>query len=131
LNYLKPDDLVFNKTDTLGQGLSISQKIYVFRYRATALYALTADSTGRNLLSLASPASWQFEWSITLRLDKSSPKQELIRATLAAIGKHGFYLTHAALQDLPLDLDAPAVTAPKLPGYSAAGMNPCPTVTKS
>jgi len=48
-------------------------------------------------------------------LDKSSPKQELIKATLAAIKKHGFYLTHAALQALPLDLDAPGVTAPTVP----------------
>ena len=103
-----------NKTDLPGQGLSISQKIYVFRYGATALYALAADSTGRNLPSLAFSASWQFERSITLRLDKSLPKQELIKAALAAIGKHGFYLTHAALQDLPLDLDAPDVTAPKV-----------------
>lgn len=48
------------------------------------------------------PAGWQFEQSITLRLDKSTPKHELIKATLAAIGKHGFYLTHAALQTLPV-----------------------------
>jgi hypothetical protein len=50
-----------------------------------------------------------------LRLDKSSPKHDLIKATLAAIGKHGFYLTHAALQNLPLDLDAPGFTAPTVP----------------
>ena len=89
-----------------GQSLSNSHKIWVFRYGATALYALTADSTGRNLPLYAFPAGWQFERSITLRLDRSSPKHDLIKATLAAIGKHGFYLTHAALQDLPLDLAA-------------------------
>jgi hypothetical protein len=48
-------------------------------------------------------------------LDKSSPKHDLIKATLAAIRKHGFYLTHAALQNLPLDLDAPGFTAPTVP----------------
>lgn len=97
-----------------GQSLSNSHKIWVFRYGATALYALTADSTGRNLPLYAFPAGWQFERSITLRLDRSSPKHDLIKATLAAIGKHGFYLTHAALQDLPLDL-APGFTAPTVP----------------
>jgi hypothetical protein len=86
----------------LGRSLSKSQKIYVFRYEGTALYALTADSTGQNLPWQACPAGWQFEQSITLWLDKSSPKHELIKATLAAIGKHGFYLTHAALQTLPV-----------------------------
>jgi hypothetical protein len=98
-----------------GQSLSNSHKICVFRYGATALYALTADSTGQNLPLLASPVGWQFVQSIMLRLDKSSPKHDLIKATLAAIGKHGFYLTHAALQALPLDFDAPDVTAPTVP----------------
>ena len=83
--------------------LSNSKKIYVFRCGATALYALTADSTGLTLPSNACRAGWQFEQSITVRLDKSSPKHELIRATLDAIAKHGFYLTHAAIQALPVD----------------------------
>jgi len=34
-------------------------------------------------------------------LDSSSLNHELARATLAAIAKHGFYLTHAAIQVLP------------------------------
>jgi len=83
--------------------LSNSKKIYIFRCRATALYALTADSTGLTLPSNACRAGWQFEQSITLRLDKGSRKHELIRATLDAIAKHGFYLTHAAIQALPVD----------------------------
>ena len=98
-----------------GQSLSNSHKIWIFRYGATALYALTVDSTGRNLPLHAFPEGWQFERSITLRLDRSSPKHDLIKATLAAIGKHGFYLTHAALLDLPLDLDALGFTAPTVP----------------
>ena len=83
--------------------LSNSKKIYIFRCRATALSALTADSTGLTLPSNACRAGWQFEQSITLRLDKGSRKHELIRATLDAIAKHGFYLTHAAIQALPVD----------------------------
>jgi hypothetical protein len=86
----------------LDRCLSNSHKIYVFRYGETALYALTADSMGRNLPSQACPAGWRFEQSITLRLDNSSPKHELTKATLAAIAKHGFYLTHAAIHGLPV-----------------------------
>jgi len=40
---------------------------------------------------------------MTLRLDNSSPKYELAEATLAAIVKHGFYLTHAAVHALPVE----------------------------
>jgi hypothetical protein len=82
--------------------LSKSQTIYVFRCGKSALYALTTDSTGQILPSLSPPAAWQFERSITLRLDKSSAKHELIKATLDAIAKHGFYLTHAAIHALPV-----------------------------
>jgi hypothetical protein len=35
---------------------------------------------------------------MTLRLNNNSPKQEIVRATLDAIAKHGFYLTHAAIE---------------------------------
>jgi hypothetical protein len=37
-----------------------------------------------------------------LRLDKNSPNYELIEATLAAIAKHGFYLTHSAIHGFPV-----------------------------
>jgi hypothetical protein len=70
----------------------------------TALYALTNDRFGRNLPSQAGPAGWQLEESVTLRRDKRSPKYELIKATLAAIAKHGFILTHAAIQPLPVTI---------------------------
>jgi hypothetical protein len=33
----------------------------------------------------------------TLRVEKNSPKQEIVRETLAAITKQGFYLTHEAI----------------------------------
>jgi hypothetical protein len=79
-----------------------SHKLYVFRYGTTALYALTTDSTGRNLPSQTGAKSWRFKEPVTLEQDKSSPKYELIKATLAAIAKHGFILTHAAIQPLPV-----------------------------
>lgn len=99
----------------------------MFRYGATALYALTGDSTGQNLPSLASPESWQFERPTTLQLDKGSPKHELIKATLVAIRKNGFYLTHAALHVLPIDLGAPDITAPAVRD-SAFGADADPAV---
>jgi hypothetical protein len=86
----------------LDRHLSNSHKIFVFRCGASALYALTADSTGRNLPSAACPAGWRFEQSITLHFDNSSSNHELMEVTRAAIAKHGFYLTHAAIQGLPV-----------------------------
>ena len=77
------------------------QKIYVFRCGAAALYALTADSAGRNLPTQACKEKWRFEQSIALSLDNSVLKHELTKATLAAVAKHGFYLTHAAIHALP------------------------------
>lgn len=81
--------------------MSNLKKIYAFRCGTTALYALTADSTGRNLPTPACQAAWRFERSITLHLNDSSLKHELANATLAAVEKHGFYLTHAAPQAPP------------------------------
>ena len=40
-----------------------------------------------------------------LRLSKKTPKHELAKATLAAIAKHGFYLTHAAIQGFPIEAE--------------------------
>ena len=57
---------------------------------------------GRNLPTHACQAGWRFEQSITLRSDKNSSKHELTKATIAAIAKHGFYLTHAATHGLPV-----------------------------
>ena len=84
----------------VGAALSSSRKIYVFRYGTTALYALTSDGAARNLPPQSDPAGWQLEQSVTLRRDKNSPNYELIDATLAAIKKHGFILTHAAIHPL-------------------------------
>lgn len=85
--------------------LSNSKEIYVFRYGTTELRALTADSTGLTLPSQTFPAGWRFERSVMLRLSKKTPKHELAKATLAAIAKHGFYLTHAAIQGFPIEAE--------------------------
>ena len=74
----------------------------MFRCGATALFALTANSTGRNLPTQACQAGWRLEQTLTLRLDKKLPNYELIEATLAAIQKHGFYLTHSAIHGFPV-----------------------------
>jgi hypothetical protein len=93
----------FESLDILDSHLSNSRKIYVFRC-GTALYALTFDSTGGNLPPGACCTGWQFEQSITFRLDNRSPKHDLAKATLAAIAKHGFYITHAAIPALPVEI---------------------------
>jgi hypothetical protein len=41
--------------------------------------------------------------SVTVHLDKENQINECARATLAAIRKHGFYLTHAAIPSVPVD----------------------------
>jgi hypothetical protein len=46
-----------------------------------------------------------------LRLDKNSPNYELIEATLAAIAKHGFYLTHSAIHGFPVATAMPTKKA--------------------
>ena len=80
------------------QVVSRSTTVHVFRCGATALFALTTDPTGQILPSqIGSPVTWQFERSVTLQLDNSNQRRDSIRATLAAIARHGFYLTHAAI----------------------------------
>ena len=82
--------------------MATSKTIYVFRCGATALYALTVDSTGQNLPSIGHTGAWRFEQSLKLGLDDGAPKQELIKATLAAIATHGFHLMQTAIDALPL-----------------------------
>ena len=79
--------------------MSSAKTIYVFRCGNSGLYALTADRTGSILPSqLYSRIHWRYERSLTLRRERGGANQELIRATLKAVAKHGFYLTHAAVQ---------------------------------
>jgi hypothetical protein len=78
------------------QCLSLAKTIYVFRCDGSGLYAFTGDSKGHILPSRIYPRiRWRFE--LTLRLDRNSPKGKMVKSTLDAIAKHGFHLTHAAV----------------------------------
>lgn len=41
--------------------------------------------------------------SLVVHFDKNGQTDECTRATMAAIAKHGFYLTHAATNGSPID----------------------------
>ena len=76
--------------------MSPTRTIYVFRCTGTGLYALTTDPTGHILPSRIYPRiHWRLERRVTV--EKNSPKKKIVRATLDAIAKHGFYLTHKAI----------------------------------
>jgi hypothetical protein len=82
--------------------VSRATTIYVFRCGVTALYALTADRTGQRLPSqICGEADWHFERAVTLQSRSDSAERESTKATLDAIAKHGFYLIHAAIHNLP------------------------------
>jgi hypothetical protein len=84
--------------------LSDLQTIHVFRCGTSGLYALTGDRSGTILpTGGCCPAGWQFERSIVLPPQNQFPKYELVRATLSAIAKQGYYLSHAAIGGLPLE----------------------------
>ena len=117
LSVTRADEL--KKQTLLSWRLSNSKKIYVFRYGATELRALTADGTGRALPSQTFPAGWCLERSVTVRLGKKAPKRELTKATLAAIAAHGFYLMHTAIHTLPITL-----ANDRASGFSAATQSP-------
>ena len=71
--------------------------IYVFRCGESGLFALTHDCYGENLPSTIYPRMrWQFDRIITLGGQRSATRQEVTKATLNAIRRRGFYLTHAA-----------------------------------
>jgi hypothetical protein len=81
--------------------LSISKTVYVFRCGTSGLYALTTDRSGEYLpVHGCCPAGWGFERSIAIAAESST--NELVRATLSAIAKQGYYLSHAAISGLPL-----------------------------
>lgn len=77
------------------------------------LYALTNDVSGRNLVLQTGTENWRFESSITLRRDKNSQKYKLIKATLAALAKHGYILTYSAIQPFPTSHHRGKMTASK------------------
>jgi hypothetical protein len=113
-----------------GAALSSSRKIYVFRYGTTALHALTSDGAGRSLPPQSDPAGWQLDQSVTLRRDKDAPNYELINATLAAINKHGFILTHAAIHPLAglIANDIPPKSADVGEQSASSSLYRCPTL---
>ena len=81
-----------------GQCVSSTKTIYVFRCGESGLYAFTADPQGYSLPSRIYPGiCWWLERCVTLRLDRNSLKEKIVRTTLDEIAKHGFQLTHAAL----------------------------------
>jgi hypothetical protein len=81
-----------------GRYLSLAKTIYLFRCGDSGLYAFTADRKGRMLPSRMYPrVRWRFERPVTLRLERTSPKKKMVKATLDAIVEHGFHLIHAAV----------------------------------
>jgi hypothetical protein len=76
---------------------------YIFRCGETGLYALTADRTGDILPSQIYPqVRWRFERPLAHRRDQNAAKLEFIKATLDAVRRRGFYLTHAGARSLEL-----------------------------
>jgi hypothetical protein len=75
---------------------SEAKAIYLFRCNDSALYALTADSSGHILPSKIYPRiNWRLERRVTLRCNHNSDNDKVITATLKAIVDCGFYLTNA------------------------------------
>ena len=62
---------------------SPANRIYVFRCNETGLYAFTADREGCMLPSQMYPQiTWQFEYTLLLRLDGNSWRDQILRVTL-------------------------------------------------
>jgi hypothetical protein len=73
--------------------------IYMFRCNDSGLYAFTGDRTGQILPSHIYPRiSWRLERSVTLQRPQNPASKKIITATLDAIKKRGFYLTHACAE---------------------------------
>jgi len=86
------------------QFLSSAKTVYIFRCGESGLYAFTLDPNGHVLPSRIYPAiRWRFDRSVTLRPDGISPQSCIAKALLTAIAKHGFHLTHVAVN---AELDA-------------------------
>jgi hypothetical protein len=80
--------------------LAPAEAIYLFRCGETGLYAFTADPNGQILPSVIYP---QIKWRLEQRVRPAtnSPGRKIARATLDAIAKHGFHLTHSAVNSAP------------------------------
>jgi len=81
-----------------GPGVSPTKTIYVFRCGESGLYAFTADPEGHFLPSRIYPlVLWRLDRCVALRLDRNSPRKNIVKSMLDAIVKHGFQLAHAAV----------------------------------
>jgi hypothetical protein len=81
-----------------GPGVSPTKTIYVFRCGESGLYAFTADPKGHFLPSRIYPlVRWRLDQRVTLRLDRNSPRRDIVKTMLDTIVKHGFQLAHAAV----------------------------------
>jgi hypothetical protein len=88
----------FENRPMAARRLSLAKTIYLFRCGESGLYAFTADPSGHILPSRIYPQiRWRFERPVMLQPDRNSPKREIVRAILDAIAKHGFHLTHVAV----------------------------------
>ena len=77
-----------------------TRTVYLFRCGESGLYAFAADREGRFLPSRLYPRMlWRLERAAILRVDRNSHHREYLRAALEAISKHGFHLSHIALDE--------------------------------
>jgi hypothetical protein len=83
-----------------GAMVSNSLKIYVFRYGATALRALTVDAMGDNLPPQNGPGDLHLEDIGSLDGETGGPRFELFNITLAAIKTHDLILTYGGAEFL-------------------------------
>ena len=73
------------------------KKIYVFRCGESGLHAFTADRKGRMLPSQIYPQiNWRFERVLMLRFEGNSSRDQILRAALDSVAKHGYHLIHTA-----------------------------------
>jgi hypothetical protein len=80
---------------------SIANSIYMFRCNDGGLYAFTGDRTGQILPSHIYPRiTWRLVRCVTLQRHQSQAKKKMFTATLDAVKKHGFYLTHAGTKEV-------------------------------
>jgi hypothetical protein len=111
-----------------GQCVSPTKTIHVFSCGESELCAFSADPKGHILPSRIYPrVRWRFERRLTLRLDRNSPMGKIVRATLDAIAKHGFQLTHAAVNAelLAFTRTCTAVVGRRKPGKPGKPSSPC------
>jgi hypothetical protein len=79
---------------------SNATSIYIFRCNDGGLYAFTGDRTGQILPSHIYPRiRWRLVRCVTLQRHQSRAKKKRFTATLDAIKKRGFYLTHAGAKE--------------------------------